>query len=78
MTEAEQAKREAMANYTAGALLLPKELFYNDLMSHKFFETKSKWKRVQIAKKLAKKYGVDVLLVIKRIKEIKMLYSIEE
>ncbi|MBQ8626135.1 MAG: hypothetical protein IJ419_08240 [Agathobacter sp.] len=78
MTEAEQAKREAMANYTAGALLLPKELFYNDLMSHKFFETKSKWKRVRIAKKLAKKYEVDVLLVIKRIKEIKMLYSIEE
>ena len=30
MTEAAQAKREAMANYTAGALLLPKELFYND------------------------------------------------
>ena len=76
MTEAEQAKREAMANYTAGALLLPKELFYNDLMTYKFFETKSRWKRVRIAKKLAKKYGVDVLLVIKRIKEIQMLYSI--
>ena len=29
-------------------------------------------------KKLAKKYSVDVLLVIKRIKEIQMLYSIEE
>ena len=78
MTEVDQAKREAMANYTAGALLLPKELFYNDLMSYKFFETKSRWKRVRIAKKLAKKYGVDVLLVIKRIKEIQMLYSIEE
>lgn len=76
MTEVDQAKREAMANYTAGALLLPKELFYNDLMSYKFFETKSRWKRVRIAKKLAKKYGVDVLLVIRRIKEIQMLYSI--
>lgn len=76
MTEAEQAKREAMANYTAGALLLPKELFYNDLMTYKFFKTKSRWKRVRIAKKLAKKYEVDVLLVIKRIKEIQMLYSI--
>lgn len=78
MTEVDQAKREAMANYTAGALLLPKELFYNDLMSYKFFETKSRWKRVRIAKKLAKKYEVDVLLVIRRIKEIQMLYSIEE
>ena len=76
MTEAAQAKREAMANYTAGALLLPKELFYNDLMTYKFFETKSRWKRVRIVKKLAKKYEVDVLLVIKRIKEIQMLYSI--
>ena len=75
MTEAEQTKREAMANYTAGALLLPKELFYNDLMSYKFFETKSRWKRVRIAKKLAKKYSVDVLLVIRRIKEIQILYS---
>ena len=76
MTEVNQAKREDMANYTAGALLLPKELFYNDLMSYKFFETKSRWKRVRIAKKLAKKYSVDVLLVIRRIKEIQMLYSI--
>ena len=76
MTEVDQAKREAMASYTAGALLLPKELFYNDLMTYKFFETKSRWKRVRIAKKLAKKYSVDVLLVIRRIKEIQMLYSI--
>ena len=76
MIEVAAAKREALANYTAGALLLPKELFYNDLVTYKFFETKSRWKRVRIAKKLAKKYEVDVLLVIKRIKEIQMLYSI--
>lgn len=78
MMEVTDAKREALANYTAGALLLPKELFYDDLVTYKFFETKSRWKRVRIAKKLAKKYGVDVLLVLRRIKEIKMLYSIEE
>lgn len=76
MIESELTQRNKLANYTARALLLPKEMFYNDLNSYRYFETKSSWKRVRIVKKLARKYGVDVLVVLKRIKEIQLLYSI--
>lgn len=76
MTDNKLTQRDKLDNYMAGALLLPKELFYNDLITYKYFETKSKWKRVRIVKKLARKYEVEVWLVLRRIKEIKMLYSI--
>ena len=72
----ELSKREKLANYTAGALLLPKEIFYDDLNAYGYFKTRSRWKRVRVVKKLARKYGVDITLVIKRIKEIQMLYNI--
>lgn len=76
MIQKDMDKRDKLDDYTARALLLPKEMFCNDLHAYKYFKTKSKWKRVRIAEKLAKKYGVDVLVVWKRIKEIQMLYSI--
>lgn len=71
-------KREKYANYVAGALLMPKEMFYNDLKQYGFFETKSKWKRVHIAHLLSQKYAVDEIHVVKRIKEVKMLFSDKE
>lgn len=71
-------KREQYANYIAGALLMPKEMIYNDLQQYGFFETKSKWKRIRIVHLLSKKYAVDEIHMVKRIKEVKMLFSDKE
>ena len=42
MIENEAAKRERRDNYTARALLLPKEMFDSDLKFYSYFETRSK------------------------------------
>lgn len=64
--------REQLADYTAAALLMPKNEVYKYLQDNNYSTGSSK-NRVRIVKKLRKQYNVSEMMVLRRIQEIQIL-----
>jgi len=60
---------EQLADYVAAALLMPLESVYAYLEDNDY-QTASPGKRIKLAQKLSKLYGVDDILALRRVKEV--------
>ena len=65
-------KMEQLADYTAAALLMPWKEVLTYLVDSNY-ETASNRKRVEIVRKLSKRYKVNEIIAIRRIKEVRLL-----
>ena len=69
-------ENELIADYIAGALLIPKDKLWEELNKDGFF-TMNNRQRVKWVNKAAKRYGVDRIVMLKRIKQVDLLMSEE-
>lgn len=63
---------EQLADYMGAAILLPRKKIYDHLQCEKYLELDSRLQR-KIIRNLCKEYHVDVMVVMRRIKEVYLL-----
>lgn len=71
---AEKSPEERMADYTAGALLMPLEEVYS-ILDNNHFLTASPKQRIKLMKKLCRRYGVDMVVAIRWARQV---YKLKE
>lgn len=67
-----KSKMEQLADYTAAALLMPRDAIYDYLENNKYRQASVK-KRMEMLKELCKKYNVTEVIALRRIEEVYVL-----
>jgi len=71
-SDKENYEFELKADYVAGALLMPLDAVYSYL-EEKHFRTVSSRRRAKIVKYLSRKYGVEPIVALRRIRQVYMV-----
>lgn len=72
MDKSGKTEDDKIADYIALALLIPKDQFWTELQEDGYYSMSTK-KKVKWINKAAKRYKVDKVLVLKRIKQVEIL-----